>query len=112
MTQELTARRFLANVRWEMVWGPGSLTIGENGVEIAGLRRREALNPTSVTMDTAACWVPWANVYIRLVDPEIAEPPVAAIPLWMRPAVVGTFERAGYRVERTWHLFASADRLP
>ena len=59
MTERPRARRFLANVRWgEHLWGPGSLTIGTGELEVAGLRRRETLSPSDVTVDAAILWVP------------------------------------------------------
>ena len=109
MTEQPRARRFLANVRWEHLWGPGSLTIGTGELEVAGLRRRETLSPSDVTVDTAILWVPWANVYVRFEDSEAALP-VLAIPLWMRRPVIRSFEQAGYRVHRKRHLFAWAAR--
>jgi hypothetical protein len=103
-------RKFLANVRWEQVWGPGSVTISSDAVEVAGLRRQDRLSPTRVTVDTAILWVPWANVYVRLVDPEVSRPPVVAVPLWMRRTIARTFEQAGYAVTATRHVLPSTER--
>jgi hypothetical protein len=106
------SRRFVANIRWERAWGPGSITIDGDGVTVAGLRRSESLHPSTVAIDTAILWAPWANVYVRLVDEERTEPPVAAVPLWMRKTVVTALRQAGYHVRTTRHLLPSADRLP